>query len=106
MLASGENELELPAVVDASQPPETITPLPDYGHHGPPETEVPASKMRTEANWVQVMEGNLDTAHISHLHQFFGGRDLPDDGTDRPGYPSSASRRWNEHLGSTGCATG
>ena len=71
-------------------PPETITPLPDYGHHGPPENELPASKMRTEANWVQVMEGNLDTAHISHLHQFFGVEDIPDDGTDRPGYPSSA----------------
>jgi phthalate 4,5-dioxygenase len=71
-------------------PPEKMTPLPDYGHHGPPETEIPATKMRTEANWVQVMEGNLDTAHISHLHQFFGVDDLPDDGTDRPGYPSTA----------------
>jgi phthalate 4,5-dioxygenase oxygenase subunit len=69
-------------------PRETMTPLPDYGHEGPPENETPATKMHTSANWVQVMEGNLDTAHISHLHQFFAAADIPDDGTDRPGYPS------------------
>jgi phthalate 4,5-dioxygenase oxygenase subunit len=70
-------------------PAETMTPLPDYGHHGPKETEIPATKMLASANWVQVLEGNLDTAHISHLHQFFAAADIPDDGTDRPGYPSN-----------------
>jgi hypothetical protein len=35
------------------------------------------------------MEGNLDTSHISWLHQFKGAHDVPDDGTDSPGsYPS------------------
>jgi hypothetical protein len=36
------------------------------------------------------MEGNIDTAHISHLHQFDGIDDIPDDGSDKPGYPSNA----------------
>ena len=36
------------------------------------------------------MEGNLDTAHISYLHQFDGIDDIPDDGSDKPGYPSNA----------------
>jgi LigXa C-terminal domain like len=34
--------------------------------------------------------GQLDTAHISHLHQFDGIDDIPDDGSDKPGYPSNA----------------
>jgi phthalate 4,5-dioxygenase len=71
-------------------PPETMTPLRDFGAEGPAETRLAARKIRVDANWVQVMEGDLDTAHISHLHQFFGVEDLPDDGTDRPGYPSNA----------------
>ena len=36
------------------------------------------------------MEGNIDTAHISHLHQWNGIDDIPDDGSDKPGYPSNA----------------
>jgi hypothetical protein len=39
-------------------------------------------------NWVQSMDGDLDTAHISNLHQFDAIDDVPDDGTDKPGYPS------------------
>jgi hypothetical protein len=35
------------------------------------------------------MDGDLDTAHISNLHQFDAIDDVPDDGTDRPGYPSN-----------------
>ena len=34
------------------------------------------------------MDGDLDTAHISNLHQFDAIDDIPDDGTDKPGYPS------------------
>jgi phthalate 4,5-dioxygenase oxygenase subunit len=47
-------------------------------------------KQHTTCKWVQAMEGNLDTAHISHLHQFDGIDDIPDDGSDKPGYPSNA----------------
>jgi phthalate 4,5-dioxygenase len=49
-----------------------------------------ASKQHTTCNWVQAMEGNIDTSHISHLHQWDGIDDLPDDGSDKPGYPSNA----------------
>jgi hypothetical protein len=34
------------------------------------------------------MDGDLDTAHISNLHQFDAIDEIPDDGTDKPGYPS------------------
>ena len=49
-----------------------------------------ASKQHSTCNWVQAMEGNIDTAHISHLHQWDGIDDIPDDGSDKPGYPSNA----------------
>ncbi len=36
------------------------------------------------------MEGNLDTSHISWLHQLNGIDQIPDDGSDKPGYPTNA----------------
>ena len=47
-----------------------------------------ANKELIYCNWVQSMDGDLDTAHISNLHQFDAIDDVPDDGTDKPGYPS------------------
>ncbi|HEX4829725.1 MAG TPA: Rieske 2Fe-2S domain-containing protein [Trebonia sp.] len=79
-------------------PKESMTPFRDFGTEasdtgagsteGAPEFL--AAKQHTACNWVQAMEGNLDTAHISHLHQFQGVDDIPDDGSDQPGYPASA----------------
>jgi len=41
-----------------------------------PEDERRGLKFLVEANWLQCLEGELDTAHVSFLHQTFG-----DDGT-------------------------
>jgi phthalate 4,5-dioxygenase oxygenase subunit len=41
-----------------------------------PEAERRGLKFLVEANWLQCLEGELDTAHVSFLHQTFG-----DDGT-------------------------
>jgi phthalate 4,5-dioxygenase len=71
-------------------PRETMTPFRDFGTDGLDATEFRASKQVSYCNWVQAMEGNIDTAHISHLHQFNGIDDIPDDGSDKPGYPSNA----------------
>ncbi|GLY70089.1 Rieske 2Fe-2S domain-containing protein [Amycolatopsis taiwanensis] len=71
-------------------PRETMTPFRDFGTDSLPEEKVYARKQLARCNWVQTMEGNLDSAHISWLHQFNGVADLPDDGTDKPGYPSNA----------------
>ena len=71
-------------------PAETMTPFRDFGTEGRHADEFLAAKQLTTCNWVQAMEGNLDTAHISHLHQFDGIDDIPDDGSDKPGYPSNA----------------
>jgi phthalate 4,5-dioxygenase oxygenase subunit len=72
-------------------PKETMTPFRNFGTESLKDSEIRASKMHTECNWVQAMEGNLDSAHISFLHQFFGVKDIPDDGSDKPGYPSNVS---------------
>jgi nitrite reductase/ring-hydroxylating ferredoxin subunit len=70
-------------------PPETITPFRDFGTDELAPEHVTASKELIACNWVQSMDGDLDTVHISNLHQFNGIDDIPDDGTDRPGYPSN-----------------
>src|SRR5437868_2935501 len=71
-------------------PKETMTGFRDFGTDAVPREEWRAAKMYSTCNWVQAMEGNMDTAHISWLHQYFGLLDTPDDGSDVPGYPSNA----------------
>jgi nitrite reductase/ring-hydroxylating ferredoxin subunit len=78
-------------------PKETMQPFRDLGSDSLAESEWRASKVYSPCNWIQGLEGNLDTTHISFLH---GGRPphLRDtaapqgDETDRPGYPSNAMR--------------
>ena len=51
-----------------------------------------------ECNWIQGLEGNIDTAHISFLHQSHAlTRDFPDDGTDQPRLP--LDRAWPGSCG-------
>ncbi len=70
-------------------PPEKMTGFRDFGSESVPREKWQAFKSIGYCNWVQRMEGNLDTSHISWLHQFKGALDYPDDGTDKPGsYPS------------------
>jgi phenylpropionate dioxygenase-like ring-hydroxylating dioxygenase large terminal subunit len=71
-------------------PRETMTPFRDFGTDGRDASQFIAAKQHTTCNWAQSMEGNIDTAHISHLHQFGAIDDIPDDGSDKPGYPSNA----------------
>jgi nitrite reductase/ring-hydroxylating ferredoxin subunit len=70
-------------------PPEKQPAFRDFGSDALPEDKRRASKIRVECNWVQSIEGNLDTSHISWLHQFHAAAAIPDDGSDRPGVPSN-----------------
>ena len=69
-------------------PADTMTPFRDFGTESLPAPLASANKEVIYCNWVQSMDGDLDTAHISNLHQFDAIDDVPDDGTDKPGYPS------------------
>jgi phthalate 4,5-dioxygenase oxygenase subunit len=77
-------------------PPEKMRPFRNLGSDDVPRERWRASKVISYCNWVQGLEGNIDTTHISFLH---GGRppsnpgSFPEgDATDRPGYPSLAMR--------------
>ncbi len=72
--------------------------FPDFGTESMPQGEWSARKVLTQCNWIQGLEGNLDSAHIAFLH---GGRsplapprqDPPDAADfDKPGYPPMRSR--------------
>jgi phenylpropionate dioxygenase-like ring-hydroxylating dioxygenase large terminal subunit len=69
-------------------PAQAMTQFRDFGTESLPSSLTGANKEVIYCNWVQSMDGDLDTAHISNLHQFDAIGDIPDDGTDKPGYPS------------------
>jgi nitrite reductase/ring-hydroxylating ferredoxin subunit len=70
-------------------PAETMPPFRDLGTESIPKDEWRAAKQITYCNWIQAMEGNIDTSHISWLHQWHELTETPDDGTDKPGYPTN-----------------
>jgi hypothetical protein len=45
-------------------------------------------------NWMQAMEGTIDTTHPSWLHAWNGAIDLEDDGSDAPGVYNSGRMQW------------
>jgi nitrite reductase/ring-hydroxylating ferredoxin subunit len=74
----------------------------DFGWGKLPPDQVRASKIINYCNFMQGLEGNFDTTHISFLHSYHtppGNTPNPPvypegDETDRPGYPSRALRHW------------
>jgi nitrite reductase/ring-hydroxylating ferredoxin subunit len=83
-------------------PPDKMTPFRDLGSDSVPRESWRASKVISYCNWIQGLEGNIDTTHISFLH---GGRTpfnpstYPEgDDTDQPGYPSLAMRGYVHRL--------
>jgi phenylpropionate dioxygenase-like ring-hydroxylating dioxygenase large terminal subunit len=69
-------------------PAETMTPFRNFGTDDLSGEEISVMRETVYCNWVQSMDGDVDTAHISNLHQFDAIDDVPDDGSDKPGYPS------------------
>ena len=69
-------------------PAEKMTPFRDLGSDGLEPEQWFASKILSECNWVQGLEGNLDTVHISFLHRNLADFDVPADETDVLGVPS------------------
>jgi phthalate 4,5-dioxygenase len=70
-------------------PPEAMGPFRDFGTESLAPEEFMVSKEFIDCNFVQSLDGDLDTSHISNLHQWHAIADLPDQGTDRPGYPTN-----------------
>jgi nitrite reductase/ring-hydroxylating ferredoxin subunit len=77
-------------------PREKQTPFRNLGSDDVPAERWRASKVLSYCNWMQGLEGNVDTTHISFLHSGNppgNPRPYPEgDDTDRPGYPSLPMR--------------
>jgi phthalate 4,5-dioxygenase oxygenase subunit len=54
-----------------------------------PRSQWPTARVLSECNWVQALEGNIDTSHISYLHRNLEHYNMEPDETDRPGAPSN-----------------
>ena len=51
-------------------PPEQQPPLPEWEFaHGPAASSASSSKRLQECNWLQAMEGGIDSSHVSFLHR-------------------------------------
>src|ERR1700728_927284 len=55
--------------------PETMTPFRDFGTEDMPVEYQNADKLFIDCNWVQSLDGDLDAAHVSYLHSYFGMAD-------------------------------
>jgi nitrite reductase/ring-hydroxylating ferredoxin subunit len=77
-------------------PPEKQQPFRNLGSDDVPAERWRATKVISYCNWIQGLEGNVDTTHISFLHSGntpANPRPCPEgDDTDRPGYPSLPMR--------------
>jgi phenylpropionate dioxygenase-like ring-hydroxylating dioxygenase large terminal subunit len=70
-------------------PPEKMYPFREVGPALPRE-QWPTGRVLSECNWVQALEGNIDTSHISYLHRNLAHLSMEPDDTDQPGVPSDA----------------
>jgi nitrite reductase/ring-hydroxylating ferredoxin subunit len=77
-------------------PPDKMQPFRNLGSEDLPVDLWRATKVISHCNWMQGLEGNIDTTHISFLHSSNTPTSRPaypaNDGSDRPGYPSQAMR--------------
>src|SRR5207249_447038 len=70
--------------------PETMTPFREFAFHALPTDQWRGMKVPVYCNYLQSMEGNVDSFHSSYLHRSLGDFEGKADETDRPGYPSWA----------------
>jgi nitrite reductase/ring-hydroxylating ferredoxin subunit len=83
-------------------PKEKMTAFRNLGSEDVPAESQRATKVISYCNWIQGLEGNIDTTHISFLH---GGRtpfnpsEFPEgDDSDKPGYPTLAMRGYIHRM--------
>ena len=75
-------------------PKAKMTGFRDFGTEALPHEKWFASKRVQPMNWMQAMEGTLDTTHPSWLHYWGGSAELSDDGSDTPGAYNSGRAQW------------
>jgi nitrite reductase/ring-hydroxylating ferredoxin subunit len=71
-------------------PPDRITPFREFAFHALSPEQWIGMKVPVYCNYLQSMEGNVDSFHSSYLHRDLRDARAQPDETDRPGYPSWA----------------
>ncbi len=69
-------------------PREKQPPAPNFIFNRLPPDQVVASRVPIYCNWLQSVEGNIDSTHLGTLHTYYQDRTPVDVETDKPGYPS------------------
>lgn len=69
-------------------PREKQPPAPSFIFNELPPEHVVASRVPIYCNWLQSVEGNIDSTHLGTLHTYYQDRTPVDVETDKPGYPS------------------
>jgi phthalate 4,5-dioxygenase len=77
-------------------PPELMAEPPELEWARVPESQVVVSKYIASCNYLQTMEGNLDSSHISFLHSRLPGQEAP----TRGGGPTFPGQKYNRRDGS------
>ena len=75
-------------------PPEQQPPPPDFLFNRLPDDHVVAAKSPVYCNYLQSIEGNIDSSHLGTLHRRYADFALSPDETDRPGVPSATQRSY------------
>ena len=76
-------------------PPDKQPPPPSYWMNVMPEDEVMANRTPIYCNYLQSMEGNLDSTHLGTLHLYYENMVPADMEYDKPGHPS---RRFSSFI--------
>ena len=75
-------------------PPEKNAGFRDFGTENLPREKWRAGYFVQPMNWMQAMEGTIDTTHPSWLHAWKGAALIEDDGSDTPGAYNSGKMQW------------
>lgn len=75
-------------------PPELQPPPPDFLFNRLPPSQVIAVRVPVYCNYLQSIEGNVDSSHLGTLHRRYSDWALEPDETDRPGTPSPNLRSY------------
>ncbi|MBF9033923.1 Rieske 2Fe-2S domain-containing protein [Rhodobacterales bacterium HKCCE2091] len=87
-------------------PKEHMPPLPEFEWTQLPSSHVYLSKRWQESNYLQAMEGGIDSSHVSFLHSGDISRDPLHKGTDGAKYARSTNTTFDIHESSGGLMIG
>ncbi len=79
--------------------PEKQPPFPKFMFNVLPPEHVSAARVPVYCNWLQSVEGNIDSTHLGTLHATYAARTPVEDGSDKP--DTYASRQFTQFITAT-----